>query len=443
MIVTLAGMTGPLCAQTGETVPGSWDPGIPQARRAAELWKNIREVDRSKPEFREMWSELNQLIEGLRQDYRVPVAAAMMEWGSDDVINATALKSFGRDGLPLNDVREIVFNPQRSWKQRVLVRTYFNFLRPDYSTALSEKTRRRMLHMLAQRLVDVAGYDRVSYGEQRLLTHMLQAALSRYANQEEDVAELSEVKRAMRTYIAKKRPDDSLAVSIAAWLELADRPAFKIRTERDALLAMGHWDPLMSNAGTAVLQQMIRNDPSVGERVFMQFNDPRDEVRAAACQVFGQTLQYKPERIIPKLVDLLVNDRGVVVHRAASDALINHADQATQTVDLLADVFRTREPKPGPKRTESILVTLSHLVLENPRLDRVTKQKLLNLGMEKLDFAPQGALTLLEALGPFAKPAVPAIKAYRDNKADLYTRRMINRHTLMAIDPKAVGAGGD
>jgi hypothetical protein len=442
LLLILALAPGDLFAQTGQTKPGSWSPDIAEARRADQLWETIRQTDRNSTEFRQAWTELNQLVEGLRQDYRVPVAAAMMEWGGDDVINTTALKFFGRDGLPLDDVREIVFNPERSWKQRVLVRSYFHFVRPEYETALSEKTRRRMLHMLAQRLVDLAGYDHVSYGEQRLLGHMLQAALARYANKDDDVAELSEIMRAMRTYIAKKRPGDALAVSIAAWLELADRPAFRIRNERDALLAMGHWDPLISNQATAYLQQQIRNDPAVAERVFLQFNDPRDEVRAAACQVFGQTLKYKPEQVIPKLVDLLVNDRGAIVHRAAADALINHADQAAQTIELLLKVLRTREPKPGPKRTESILLTLSHLVLENPRLDRTMKQQLLNVAVDELDFAPEGALKLLESLGPFGKPAVAAIKEYRDTKADLYMRQMINRHVLMAIDPQAVGAGG-
>jgi hypothetical protein len=36
---------------------------------------------------------------------------------------------------------------------------------------------------------------------------------------------------------------------------------------------------------------------------------------------------------------------------------------------------------------------------------------------------------------------VPAIQEYRDKKADLYMRQMIDRHVLMAIDPKAVGTG--
>lgn len=427
---------GPLCAQTGTTSPGSWTPDDADAQRAAELWQTFQQTGANSQARRDTHTELTRLIEDVREDHRVTVATAMMEWNADDVVNTAALRLFGRDALPLDDLQAVVFNPERSWKHRVLVRTYFYFLRPEYETLLTETMRRRMVHMLSQRLVDLAGYDHVSYGEQRLLSHMLQSALARYAG--EDVAEMLELKQAMRTYIAKKRPGDALAASIAAWLELVDRPKFSIRNTRDAILAMGHWDPLLANQATAYLQQEIRSDATVGERVFLQFNDPRDEVRAAACRVFGQTLSYKPEQVIPKLVDLLVNDRGVVVHQAASDALINHADQAARTVGLLLNVLNTREPKPGPKRTASLLVTLGHLVLENQRLDRPTKERLLKVATDNLDFAPEGALKLLESLGTFAKPAVPAIKEYRDNKADLYMQQMINRHVLMAIDPRAV-----
>lgn len=440
LVFACLGAGGSLYAQTGATSPGSWDPGIAEARQAEELWKGYLRADVNTQQRRELGGALTRLIQDLREDKRVSVAAAMMEWNGDEEVNTAAVRLFGRDGLPLEDIQAVVFNPTRSWQQRVLVRTYFHFLRTEYTTNLTEQTRRRMVHMLAQRLVDLAGYDDVPYGEQRLVNHMTQAALDRYAGRDDDVAEILELKRAMRTYINKRRPDDALAASIAAWLEMVDRPRFQIRNQRDAILALGHWNPLVVKQATAWLQQEIRSDPTVGERIFLLFADPRDEVRAGACRVFSQTLSYKPERVIPKLVDLLVNDRGVVVHRAASDALINHADQAAQTVTLLLNVLNTREPKPGPKRTGSILQTLSFLVLENPRLDRDTRQRLLQEATENLNFAPEGALKLLESLGPFAKPAVPEIKEFRDTKADFDLRRKIDRYVLMAIDPRAAGS---
>jgi hypothetical protein len=105
-------------------------------------------------------------------------------------------------------------------------------------------------------------------------------------------------------------------------------------------------------------------------------------------------------------------------------------------VPLLLDALKTRQPRPGPKRTNSILLALSYLVHE--RTPTSQKRQLLDLAGKNLTFAPDGALRALESLGRYARPAVPAILKYRNTRADRITRQYIDRHVLQAIDPRSV-----
>ena len=153
--------------------------------------------------------------------------------------------------------------------------------------------------------------------------------------------------------------------------------------------------------------------------------------------MFGFALSYKPSVVIPRMIELISTDRGVIVQQAASETLIARADDAKVTIPLLLKALKATPDgkKPGPKRTRSLLTTASYLIGPSTPADQ--KMALLNVARDRLTYAPQGALRVLEALGPFARPAVEEIKAYRDTQADRFTRQYIDRHVLQAIDPNA------
>ena len=173
-------------------------------------------------------------------------------------------------------------------------------------------------------------------------------------------------------------------------------------------------------------------------------DDPRDEVVAAAASVFGLASSYEPNEVIKKMVVLLTapNSR-VVVQQAASETLIAHSDEAQTTIDLLLDALGQSKIKPGPNRTKSILDTLSSLI--HAQSPPSQKQRLLEVAVYYLEFQPpnqavegperaEGALKALEALGSYAKRAVPNIKRYRDKRADRFMKQQINRHVLPSIE---------
>lgn len=411
----------------------------PVAKEAEALWQQMRRADVNSREFATAKETLETLIDSLRPNQRVPVATAMMKRGADDLINAAALQMFGQAGLPAADLKPIVENPERSWPQRVLVRTYYKFLRPEYETRLNEETRREMLQLLADRLKALAPQQEVSYGEQRLLVHMLESALSRYAGDRRTVPEAGAMVQAMRAYIGTTRQDDPLGAAMTGWLEmipLADPQTPPTDTAEEALVALGHWLPQVRMRAAARLGMLLRKDEQIGEQVLAMLKDPRDEARAAAASVFSFALSYKPDQIIPAMVKLLVWDRGVAVQHAASETLIAHSQEAQMAVGLLLAALEDRRPLPGPKRTTSILQTLSYLVHTNTQPS--LKRRLLDAAVRYLRYAPDGALRALEALGSYAKPAVPQILEYRNVHADRFRRQQIDRHVLQSIDPSAV-----
>lgn len=404
------------------------------AKQASELWETMRAAYINSDEFIQAHDELVTFLRTVPDTEKVTVATAMMRRGDGDDLNAAALELFGAEGLPVADLKPIVNNDKRTWPQRVLVRTYYRFLRPEYETRLSEKNRRKLVTMLAERLTALANVQDVDYGEQRLCSHMLQAALSRYAGKQDDVKEMAALRKAMQAYAATTRNDNVLADSIRAWLTMSPDP--KIETSDVALKNLGHWNPLVRQKAAVFLGSAIRKTPALGEKVLALLKDPRDEVRAAAAGVFSFALSYSPEKVIPAMVKLLVWDRSVIVQEAASGTLIAHSDEAQAIADRLLEELVNRKPLPGRRRTTSILTTLSYLLTEQTPGDQ--KERLLRVAVAKLEFAPAGALRALEALGPDARPAVPNIRRYRDTKADRFTRLRIDRHVLMAIDPNSV-----
>jgi len=313
----------------------------------------------------------------------------------------------------------------------VLVRTYYRFCRPEYETRLTAQARGELVGILAERLASLAGQAQVPYGEQRLMHHAISAVLSRYAGQQDEVPQFANLLEAMRAYAAKRRPEDPLAITLAAWTGMNDQPRAKIHSEEAARLALGHWEPLVRMKAAAYFGSKILEDPAVGQRVLALLGDPRDEVRASAASVFSYAMSYKPEKVIPAMVKLLAQGRGTTVEKAAAETLIAHSDEAAMSIDLLLDVLERKTNKPGPKRTACIFQTLSYLI--NDETPAKQKQRLLSAARVYLEHAPRGALRAMEALGPYAKPAVVDIKRYRDTQADRFTRQYINRHVLQAI----------
>ncbi|MBN1942941.1 MAG: hypothetical protein JW849_06570 [Phycisphaerae bacterium] len=402
-------------------------------KQAAELWEQMRSAYVNSDEFAEAHDKLAEFLSGLSPADKLAAATAMMRRGDGDDINAAALELFGTDGLSAAGLKGLVENNRRTWPQRVLVRTYYRFLRPEYETRLSEPARRELLQMLADRLGALAKTKSIDYGEQRLLMHMLQAALSRYAGREGEVKEMASLHAAMKAYAATRRKDDVLGDSIRAWETMTPDP--KISNSAEALAALGHWGALVQQKAAVFLGSAIRKDPALGDKILALLQDPRDDVRAAAASVFSFALSYQPEKVIPAMVKLLVWDRSVIVQESAAGTLIAHSDEAQAIADRLLEELITRKPHPGPRRTASILTTLSYLL--NDSTPGSQKKRLLEVAVANLEFAPSGALRAMEALGPDARPAVGNIKRYRDTKADRFTRLRIDRHVLMAIDPTA------
>ena len=236
--------------------------------QAAAVWEKMRAVDIDSKRFTEAKAELQGLIQGAEASQRVPMAVALMEWGSPDAINATALQMFGTDGLPFEDVRALLdaearyTNTTNAYpQQRVLLRTYWRFLRPEYETKLSEPMRRKLVGALARHVRALAKQKKVTYGEQRLVTHMIEAVLSRYAAST-DVREMAALREAMDAYV--KAHADGLALAMSAWMKM--KPDMKIRSTDNAIVALGHWEPLTRMKAQAELGAAILGDPSVADR---------------------------------------------------------------------------------------------------------------------------------------------------------------------------------
>lgn len=411
---------------------------------AGGLWRQVCAANIKTKEYSESRRELQNLISSLSQAEWVPVATALMQRGVDEATNSAALSLFGKDAIAPEAIESMLNDRNRSWPQRMLLRTCYRFIRPDYSGKLSEKNRDELVGILAKHLETLARQKTVSYGEERLMSHLIQSVLARYAGKEKTVSQMGLLSEAMHAYVIAKGANDMLAGSIAAWMKMphAGQPA--IDSESQAVLLLGHWDPLVRMKATTYLASQVRKDKSAGSRVMVLLDDPRDEVVAAAAGVFGLASSYEPDAVIKKMVVLLTapNSR-VVVQQAACETLIAHSDEAQTTVDLLLEALGQSKIKPGPNRTKSILDTLSYLI--HAQSPPSQKQRLLEVAIYYLEFDPptqtpegpqraEGALKALEALGSYAKPAMPNIKRYRDERADRFMKQQINRHVLPSIE---------
>jgi len=398
--------------------------------RILKAWKQMRRVDVNSPDFADAQQAIETAVAGLDAS-EVPLAASMlMDRYSADSINAAALNFFGKDFLTAADVAKILDNNKRSFSQRVLIRTYYSFFRREYTKPpISDALQKQLVVLLARRLASLAG-KKVHYGEQRLLTHLCHSVLSRYGRAGAGGDEMKQLLGAMRKYAAAGDKSEPLTASIAGWLALRGRAGDKITSTQDAMAQLGHWDPLKRWKAAEYLARKLATGSVQVELVWAKLSDPRDEVRQAAVRVFGSAAKAGGRRVVPNMVRMLLHDRSVLVQSAAAQTLAARAGSAGSAIDPLLKALRTR--RVGAKRTNNILIALSHLV---GKADKAQKERLLVIAMGKLIVAPRGALQLFKALGAEAKPAVEIIKSYRD-LADRFDRHYIDRHVLPAILPK-------
>ncbi|MGB2821591.1 MAG: hypothetical protein WBF17_11455 [Phycisphaerae bacterium] len=424
---TTATLAGLVCAMAGT-------PGVraDDAAEAAGLWWQIRRADVDSADFKDAQSKLTALTGAMPAAKRAAVAAAMMDPQAEPVVNAEALRRFGKDPLPITDIQRILWDAERSYQQRVLLKTYYSFCRAEARTSiLSETTRRQLVAVLAERLENLVG-AKMSYGEQRLLTHLCSHVLSRYGRAAKSVPQAKGLIAALEKYVEKADPADGFGAAIPVWLDLTHSSGAEIDTFGKAVHALGHWDPLVRwNATSRLGEEDVPVDDKAAQVVVSLFTDPRDEVRAGAARVFAVAKDYRPDVIVPKMVGLLTHDRGVIVQAAAAEALIARRSQAQGQIDELLAAMDDPARTLGANRTSSILLVLAKLV-EAATLEQ--KKDILMQAARNLTGSPAGALAVMEALGPQAVRAVPSIREYLA-KADRFRRIHINRHVLPAILP--------
>jgi len=405
------------------------DAAAPEAQLVG-AWKTMRRSDADSVEFSRALGLLKDIIAKLPPSRRFAAAAALMTRGAPDNVNAAAVKLFGDEPFPKEDVRRALFDGRRTYGQRLALRAYFALQFAEGGPgAGNRKTHLELILLLIERLEDLTG-KKASYGEQRLLTHLCQSVLLGYCDKAEELPQVKWFIDNLDTYALGAADDDVLAASIRGWLELLKAPSSGITTTGSALAWLGHWDPLARWEASEYLARRASGDPDVVKAVWRATSDPRDEVRAAAVMVFAAPAQAEPKRVVRRLVEILTRDRGVIVQAAASVALAAQAEHAGEAITPLLDAFKPVKGRlPGRKRAGNILSALSRLV---GQADQAQRRRMLRLAVEKLSFAPQGALELLKELGPSAKSAMPAVKAYRRN-AVRPQRLFIDRHVLPAI----------
>jgi len=404
-----------------------------QAATAGRLWRQMRTADIDSAEFKGAQWKLTALLGTMPASKRTPTATAMMDRYAEPAVNAAALEMFGKDPLPITDVQRILWDVQRSFSQRELVKTYYSFCRAEAGDSiLSEATRRQLVDALAERLDSAAG-TQVHYGEQRLFVHLCSAVLSRYGRAASSTPQAKGLAKALAKYAEKAGKADAFGAAIPVWLDLLASGAASIDTFSKGVQVLGHWEPVARLKAAAYLGEIVPTDDKAAQVVLAMLGDPRDEARAAAAHVFGFAKDWRPETVVPKLIGSLTTDRSVVVQAAAAEVLAGRAEQVRGQIDPLLRVLSDPPRRLGRKRVSSMLLVLSKLA---GHASDEQKEQLLDLAIGNLVRSPDGALAVLEALGPRAGRAVPAIRRYRTT-ADRFRRVHIDRHVLPAILPAA------
>jgi hypothetical protein len=406
--------------------------GTDEVANISALWKQMRAAEADSAEFKAAQWKLSALLGTMPATRRAAVATAMMDRDAETFVNTAAIELLGPDPIPVPDIQRILCDPQRSFEQRELLKTYYSLCRAEVrASVLTEPTRRQLVDALGERLDNLAGTN-VGYGEQRLLVHLCSAVLTRYARSDPNtVPQAAGLLKALAKYAEKADPADTLGMAIPTWQEFVRSKDASADTPAKALKGLGHWDPVVRLKAAALLGEAVPTDDKTAQAVLALLSDGRDEVRAAAARVFAFAKDYQPRRIVPAMVTALTEDRAVFAKPTPAEVLCTRADQAKDQLAPLLEAMNSSARRLGEKRTSDMLLVVSKLLkFATPP----QKEGILKLAMLRLSTSPAGALAILEAMGPDAAKAVPSIREYRAS-ADRFMRAYIDRHVLPSILP--------
>jgi hypothetical protein len=397
--------------------------------QAAALWQQMRSAEPDTAEFKSAQWKLTALIGTSPKARHVAMATAMMDRCARPGVNEAAIGLFGRDAFDVAEVLRILCDPQRSFEQREFLKTCYGECRPDGTASMiSPEARKRLVCGLAERLDKLAGLP-THYGEQRLFVHVVSAMLGRYPAGAAQAPEGEQLVKALEKYADKADRSDTLGAAVPVWLDLRTNPVKDIATFSQAARLLGHWDPLERLKAAAWLGDRVGSDDKTAQVVLAMLDDIRDEARAEAARVFSFARDYKPDVVVPRMFSLLSEDISTVVQSAAAETLSARAAQAAGQIDPLLAVLASPARRLGDNRTSCILTVLARLV---PLAAPSQKAGMVESASLRLRTSPDGALALLEALGPDAASAVPAIKEYHGS-ADRFQKAYIDRHVLPSI----------
>jgi len=419
LVLLLLGMSKPAVGQMSST----GDFGL--------KWTEVLRCEVDSAGFLESRRALRDMVERTPQARRIEAATGMMKPYASDSINMAALDFFASDLFQEDQIRRILFDHRRSSKQRVLLRSYYASCRREYRTSLSSGRRcLALVDLLAERIEALAGRT-ANYGEQRLLTHLSASMLNCFGGLAERPVAADRLIRSLADYAKLAALDDTFAAASRGWLKLLANPVRNLSSSIVAGDAMGHWDALVRIEASAYLARMMARRPDVVDQVMQMLDDPRDEVRAAAAMSFAVCPVPPSREVITALVSMVVTGRGVVPQSAAAVALSADNEAGPETVELLLGAFKRSkgQPRPGRKRTSSVLSALAGLA-DQAEPDQRTE--MLSVAMAKLSASPSGSLMLLKELGRDASDATDKVVAYR-RTADRFERHYIDRHVLPAI----------
>jgi len=399
--------------------------------QAAALWQQMRSTEPDTAEFKTAHWRLTGMIGTTSKARRIAMATAMMDRSARPGVNEAAIGLFGVDAFEVAEIQRILRDPQRSFEQRELLKTCYGECRPDGTASMiSQDARKRLVLALAERLDKLAGSP-MHYGEQRLFVHVVSAVLGKSPAGTAEAPEGEQLVKALEKYAGKADRSDTLAAAVPVWLDLRKNPVADIATFSQAARLLGHWDPLERLKAAAWLGDRVGSDDKTAQVVLAMLDDIRDEARAEAARVFSFARDYKPDVVVPRMFSLLTEDISTVVQSAAAETLSARAAQAAGQIEPLLAVLTSPAHRLGDNRTSCILTVLAKLV---PLAAPSQKASMVEAATLRLRNSPDGALALLEALGPDAASAVPAIKEYRGS-ADRFRKAYIDRHVLPAIQP--------
>jgi len=411
-------------APDAEAAAGLTDADLEQAGR---LWHRMRHVVPGSGPHDEARAELKALIERTAAGDRCRLAAALMDRQAPQETNAAALALFGPDALPADDVARLLADERRGWAARTLLKTYYQFLAgPGAPDALSAEMRRALLERLAARLEGLAS-ARPGYGEQRLVAHLCSSTLQFCARRDARGPAVRRFVESLEAYAQAAPRGQPLGEAVRGWLALRRQDEAPVGDVSTALVALGHWDAVTRWKAARLLGQRAQKDPDALQQAWALLDDPRDEVRAAAARVFVFAAPVRAGLVVPRVVRILRQDRGVVVQAAAAEVIGTYAQQAAGAVEPLLAALE--QGRPGRKRTSSLLRALAHLA---PHAEREQLLRIRDAATKHLGRAPDGALAALQVLGPVARASVGEVLAFRES-ADRLLRRHIDEHVLPAI----------